>query len=155
MCYLYVFYSFYNTYACFVTYKNYFFLLQKLIFQNHDQHILIFVQLISFAVINLYLFLFFSMHFKRFPSRFLVINFTNHFYKLDSIFLTIHFKHFDFIEWIDLNSNSSNLIERSSISDFLVFLMCLCILFISLKIFKCFSYNQILFLVLFIFQFHY
>ena len=40
-------------------------------------------------------------------------------------FLTIHFKYFDFIEWFDLNSNSSNLFERSSISnisvDFSVF----------------------------------
>ena len=52
-------------------------------------------------------------------------------------FLTIHFKHFDFIEWFDLNFNCSNFFERSSTSDFLVdFLMCLHTLFISLKILK-------------------
>ena len=33
-------------------------------------------------------------------------------------FLTTHFKHFDFIEWFDLNSNFRILFERSSISDF-------------------------------------
>ena len=50
-----------------------------------------------------------------------------------------------FFEWFDLNSNSSNLFERSSISDFSVdFLMCLCILFISLKMLKFFSSGLIL-----------
>ena len=39
-------------------------------------------------------------------------------YVVGSIFLTIYFKHFDFIEWFDLNSNSRNLFERSSVSDF-------------------------------------
>ena len=66
-------------------------------------------------------------------------------YIVSSIFLKTHFRHFDFIEWFDLNSNSSNLFERSSISDFLVdFLMCLCILFISLKMLKFFSSGLIL-----------
>ena len=37
----------------------------------------------------------------------------------DSTFLTIHFKHFDFIEWFDLNSNPKGLFKRLSISDFL------------------------------------
>ena len=47
------------------------------------------------------------------------------YYNVGSIFLTIHFKHLDFIEWFNLNSNSNNLFERSSISDFLVcFLVC-------------------------------
>ena len=37
-----------------------------------------------------------------------------------------HFKHFDFIEWFDLNSNPKSLFERLSISDFLVdCLMCI------------------------------
>ena len=49
--------------------------------------------------------------------------------------MTIHFKHFDFIEWFDLNSNSSNLFERSSISDFLVdLIICVYIWFIHVKI---------------------
>ena len=60
-------------------------------------------------------------------------------------FLTIHFKHFDFIESFDLNSNSSNFFERSSISNFLVdssvcflvhSLMCMYIWFLSLLILK-------------------
>ena len=37
-----------------------------------------------------------------------------------SIFLTIYFKHFDFFEWFDLNSNPSNLFEISLTSDFFV-----------------------------------
>ena len=45
------------------------------------------------------------------------------------------------IQWFDLNSSSKNLFERLSIKDFFVdnsvhFLMCLCILFIALKILK-------------------
>ena len=61
------------------------------------------------------------------------------------MFLTIHFKHFDFIESFDLNSNPKNLFVRSSINDFIVvFLMCLCILFISAKMFKFFSSGLIL-----------
>ena len=60
-------------------------------------------------------------------------------------FLTTHFKHFDFIEWFDLNSNFSNLFETSSIKDFLLnFLMSLYILFISLKMLKIFSSGLIL-----------
>ena len=48
----------------------------------------------------------------------------NHFSN-GSIFLTIYLEHFHFIEWFDLNSDSSNLFERSSISDFLIdFLVC-------------------------------
>ena len=47
-------------------------------------------------------------------------------YIVGSTFLTIHFKHFDFIEWFDLNSNPKSLFERLSISDFLVdCLMCI------------------------------
>ena len=41
-------------------------------------------------------------------------------YVVGSTFLTIHFKHFDFIEWFNLNSNLKSLFERSSINDFLV-----------------------------------
>ena len=41
-------------------------------------------------------------------------------YIFGSIFLTIHFKHFDFIERFDLNSNFNNLFQRSWISNFLV-----------------------------------
>ena len=49
-------------------------------------------------------------------------------------FLTIHFKHFDFIEWFDLNSNPKTLFERLSISDFSVdCLMRTRICFISLS----------------------
>ena len=45
----------------------------------------------------------------------------------------------------DLNSDPSNLSKRSSISDFLVdFLMSLCILFISLKMFEFFPSGVIL-----------
>ena len=66
-------------------------------------------------------------------------------YIMGRIFLRIHFKHFDFIEWFDLNSNSSNLFQTSSASDFLVdFLMLLCILFIFLEIFKFSSSRLIL-----------
>ena len=62
-----------------------------------------------------------------------------------SIFLTIHFKHFVFIEWFDLNSDSSSLFERPSIRDFLFdFLMCLRILFFSLKMLNFFSSGLIL-----------
>ena len=66
-------------------------------------------------------------------------------YIIGSTSLTIDFKHFVFIEWFDLNSTSSNLFERTSISNFLVdFLMCLCILFISLKMLKFSSSGLIL-----------
>ena len=59
--------------------------------------------------------------------------------------LTIQFKHFDFITLFCLICNSNNLFERSSISDFLIdFLMCLCILFISLKMLESFSSGLIL-----------
>ena len=66
-------------------------------------------------------------------------------YIVGSIFLTIHFKHFVFIEWFDLNSDSSSLFERPSIRDFLFdFLMCLRILFFSLKMLNFFSSGLIL-----------
>ena len=53
------------------------------------------------------------------------------------MFLTIHFKNFDFIELFDLNPNSNNLFERSSISDFLVdLILCVHIWFISLVMTK-------------------
>ena len=42
-------------------------------------------------------------------------------YSVGSIFLTIYFKHFDFTESFDLNSNPKSLFERSSISDFSVY----------------------------------
>ena len=35
----------------------------------------------------------------------------------------IHFKPFDFIEWFDLNFNPKSLFERSSMNDFLVFIL--------------------------------
>ena len=61
------------------------------------------------------------------------------------MFLTIRFKHFDFIERFDLNSISSNRFERSSISKFLAdFLMCLCIVFISVKMLNFFSSELII-----------
>ena len=41
-------------------------------------------------------------------------------YTVGSTFLTIHFKHFDFIEWFDLNSNPKSMFERLSIIGFLV-----------------------------------
>ena len=41
------------------------------------------------------------------------------FYIAGSIFSMAHFKHFDFNEWFDLNSNSNNLFDRSVNSDFL------------------------------------
>ena len=41
-------------------------------------------------------------------------------YIMGNIFLTIHFKQSDFIEWFELNYDSSNLFERLSISSFLV-----------------------------------
>ena len=62
-------------------------------------------------------------------------------YNAGSIFLTIHFKHFDFIEWFDLNSNPKSLFERSPISDFLVdssvdLITCMYIWFIRLLMLK-------------------
>ena len=36
-------------------------------------------------------------------------------YIVGSTFLTIYLKHFDFIEWFDLNSNPKSLLERLSI----------------------------------------
>ena len=33
-------------------------------------------------------------------------------YNVGSTFLTIHFKHFDFIEWFDLNSDSKSLLKN-------------------------------------------
>ena len=73
------------------------------------------------------------------------------------MFLTIHLKHFDFIERFDLNSNSSNLFERSSISDFLVdtlvcflvdLIMCLYIWFISLFMSKSAASGLVLIIVI-------
>ena len=40
------------------------------------------------------------------------------FYNVGSIFLTTRLKHFDFIEWFDLNSSSNSLFEILSIKDF-------------------------------------
>ena len=40
-------------------------------------------------------------------------------YIVGNIFLTINFKHFDFIKWFDLNSNSKSLCETLSVKDFL------------------------------------
>ena len=74
------------------------------------------------------------------------------------------------MELFDLNSNLNSLFESSSVKDFLVdfsvnflvdFLKCLCVSFIALKILKSSSskstlinYNQVLFLMLFVFVFH-
>ena len=41
-------------------------------------------------------------------------------YIIGITFLTSHFKHFNFIEWSDLNSNPKNIFERSSINEFVV-----------------------------------
>ena len=101
-----------------------------------------------FAVINLlsvlflhlkqYVSCFLTCALKKLPSRFLVTHFTNHFYEVGSIFLAMGFKHFDFIEWFQLNSYFSNLL--AIFSDFLVyFSMCLYFLFISLKMLNFFS----------------
>ena len=54
-------------------------------------------------------------------------------YIVGSAFLTIHFKDFDFIGWLDLNSNPKSLSKILSITDFLVdCLMCIRIWFIRL-----------------------
>ena len=60
-------------------------------------------------------------------------------YIVGSIFCTIHFKHFDFIEWFDLNSNPSNLFKRSWISDFLVDFWCVCVS--CLFLWKCWIFS--------------
>ena len=74
-------------------------------------------------------------------------------------FLTTLFNAFIIIEWFDLNSNFSNLFQILSMKDFL---MCLCILLVSLKMLKSFSSGLIListeltsFLMLFVSQFRY
>ena len=64
-----------------------------------------------------YLFLYVFLFFFWFKTIFIILG---HFYKVYSIFFTIHFKHSDFIEKFDLNSNPSSLFERSSIGHFLV-----------------------------------
>ena len=78
---------------------------------------------------------------------------SSYFYNVGSIFLTIYFKRFVFMELFDLNSNLNNLLETSSIKDFLVdfsvnflvdFLMCLCISLIALQILKSSSSGSIL-----------
>ena len=63
-----------------------------------------------------------------------------HVYNVGSVFfLTNVFNGFVIIEWFDLNSNSNRFFQILFIKDFLnVFLMCLCILFISLKMLKSF-----------------
>ena len=86
------------------------------------------------------------------------------FYNLGSIFLTAYFKHFVFMELFDLNSNLNNLIEISSIKNFLVdssvsFLFAstikFCILLIAAKKsnfpLSGLIHNQALFLLLFAF----
>ena len=58
-------------------------------------------------------------------------------------FSTIHFRHFDFVEWFLTNSSSNNLFDILSIKDFLDdFLMCLCILLISLKMLSVFVFHN-------------
>ena len=42
------------------------------------------------------------------------------FYNDGNISLRTNFKHFDFIEWFDLNFNANSLLEILSINDFLV-----------------------------------
>ena len=41
-------------------------------------------------------------------------------YIMGITFLTSDFKHFNFIEWSDLNSNPKNIFERSSVNEFVV-----------------------------------
>ena len=77
------------------------------------------------------------------------------FYNDVNIFGTSYFKHPDFIEWFDLNSNLDNIFEILSSKYFLDdCLLCLCILIIALKIFFVRIHNQDFFLLLFIFVFH-
>ena len=44
-------------------------------------------------------------------------------YIVGSMYFRIYFKHFEFIESFDLDSNSNNLFEKSSTSNFLVDLL--------------------------------
>ena len=67
------------------------------------------------------------------------------FHNGSNIFLTINFKHFDFIEWFDLNSSSNSLFEILRFNKFLVdFSICLFILFMNSKILKPLSLGLIL-----------
>ena len=63
------------------------------------------------------------------------------FYNVGSVFLTTLFNAVVIIEWFDLNFNSNSLFQILSIKEFL---MCLCILSISLKMLKSFSSGLIL-----------
>ena len=63
--------------------------------------------------------------------------------------LTTHFKHFDLTEGFDLNSNSSYLFERSSISDVLVdLIMCMYIWFVTLFMSKSAASGLVLIIVI-------
>ena len=68
-----------------------------------------------------------------------------HFLQCGKCFLTTLFNAFVIMEWFDLNFNFNSLFQILSIKYFLDdFLMCLCILFISLKMLKYFSSGLIL-----------
>ena len=137
-CYLCVFYSFCNKYVCFVICENYilsfirflkvdFLELQsthvdfcgRILFSNATPFMfLCFVFFSTPYAITVFFFFVFLFFFFFDLKQYL--SYSTIFYKIGKIFLTIYFRHFDFIEWFDLNSNSSNLFERSSISNFLV-----------------------------------
>ena len=77
-----------------------------MVFEAHNQHILIFLIVALFELILSVFFL---------QSKQYVSIFCND----GNILLTINFKHFDFIEWFDLSSSSHSLFETLSINGFL------------------------------------
>ena len=148
-CYLYVFNSFYNTYAYLCDLKKlfddlcsrwYYFSLLCFCFKNLDfstidrqttqfdfSRIILFVIFISCGS-KLLVFTTQTIRYSTFLPVFISSNFDCVFfmsYIIGSIFSTTHFKHFDFIEWFNLNSNPKSLFEISLINDFSVdFLVC-------------------------------
>ena len=134
-CYLYVFNSFYNTYAYLCDLKKlfddlcsrwYYFSLLCFCFKNLD---LIDRQTTQFDFSRSILFVIFiscgskllvftpqTIRYSTFLPVFISSNFDCVFfmsYIIGSIFSATHFKHFDFIEWFNLNSNPKSLFEIS------------------------------------------
>ena len=148
-CYLYVFNSFYNTYAYLCDLKKlfddlcsrwYYFSLLCFCFKNLDfstidrqttqfdfSRSILFVIFISCGS-RLLVFTPQTIRYSTFLPVFISSNFDCVFfmsYIIGSIFSTTHFKHFDFIEWFNLNSNPKSPFEISLINDFSVdFLVC-------------------------------
>ena len=77
-----------------------------MVFEAHNQHILIFLIVALFELILSV----FSLQSKQYVSIFC---------NDGNILLTINFKHFDFIEWFDLSSSSHSLFETLSINGLL------------------------------------